>query len=198
AGHGNFDDFLGDFYDNRDDGHPHDDNPDQPDDEPNQEDDPPAFQGFFRDLDAHAGAEDPPPNDHPCAAFDDEPAEFRNIMIRTYLLSAFSGVTNESIAEILMTHKTNFQMLEAHGLLPEDLRLRLPFFPETLRTLQYRLGMELESLIKIYAICSGCGTSYDMEFINAAPNPACPHLVAGKECAEPLYKEKRLYGHTRR
>ncbi|KAG9094177.1 hypothetical protein FS749_012988 [Ceratobasidium sp. UAMH 11750] len=64
-----------------------DDPPDEPDDAPELEDQPPAFQGVFRDLDADADAEDQPPDDHPCAAFDDEPAEFRNIMIHTYLFT---------------------------------------------------------------------------------------------------------------
>ncbi|KAF8594011.1 hypothetical protein BDV93DRAFT_516133, partial [Ceratobasidium sp. AG-I] len=125
------------------------DDPGEPENEPN-DDALPAFQGFFRDLDAEE--EDPPPNGHPCVAFDNEPKDFRNIMIRVYLLSAFSGVTNESIAEILTTHKMEFQTLEARGQLSEELRLRLPFFPETLRTLQNRLGMNINELFSIFAL----------------------------------------------
>ncbi|KAF8598152.1 hypothetical protein BDV93DRAFT_512771 [Ceratobasidium sp. AG-I] len=171
------------------------DDPGEPENEPN-DDALPAFQGFFRDLDAEE--EDPPPNGHPCVAFDNEPKDFRNIMIRVYLLSAFSGVTNESIAEILTTHKMEFQMLEARGQLSEELRLRLPFFPKTLRTLQNRLGMNINELFSIFALCPLCGTRYSMDHINRSDHPACTYSIAGKECREPIYRETRLYGGTRK
>ena len=186
-------DFLGDLFE--DPPQDHEQNNEQQVQEPD-EDLPPIFGGLFRDLDAEP--EDGPPNDHPCDAFDNEPDDFRNIMIRVYLLSAFSGVTNEAIAEILTTHKMQFRMLEARGELPEHLRIRLPFFPETLRTLQNRLGMNIDDIIKIFALCPSCGTRYAMEYINRAPHHACIHLIAGEECGEPIYKETRLYGNARK
>jgi hypothetical protein len=170
----------------------------EPEGEPEEVDERRRFDPFMNDMDPEPEDDPGEPDEYPCGAFDDDPPDFRNFFIRTYLQSAFKGVTNDSIADILATHRDCLAALESRGELSEPLRARLPFFPLSLRALERRLGMDVNNIIKIYSLCPSCGVRRDMEFIDNAVNSACPRIVNDDICGGILYTESILYGGKRK
>lgn len=90
---------------------------------------------FLGDDDLEPDDLDPGEDDN-CGAFDDDPPDFRNFFIQTYLQSAFRGATNELIADALANQYNFLLELQSRGELSQELADRLLFFPLTLRALQ--------------------------------------------------------------
>ncbi|KEP47894.1 transposase family Tnp2 protein [Rhizoctonia solani 123E] len=179
------------------------DNPDHldpPDDDPGPDqgdmgEDEPIFQPF--DDPPDPPAPDDPENEDERPAFAEHP-DLRNFYIRTFILSAFKGVTEDAIAEILLSHKAALLAQDSRGELAPELSQGLAHFPLTLRSLRHRLGMNVDRFIRVYALCPACGTRYSMEEINNMAGTECPKEWDGEPCGAGLYVESILYGGVRK
>jgi hypothetical protein len=167
----------------------------EPEPEPEHEHEPEQDQDYFGPLnDVEPDPDDPEPDDeYPCGAFDEDPPDFRNFFIRTWIKSAYRGATNEMICDDLATQKDWLLELQRRGELSDALSARLLFFPLTLRALERRLGMDVNSLITIYSLCPKCGVRRTIDYINNARDPECPRVVGGEVCGGILYTTSRLY-----
>ncbi|EUC53934.1 transposase family Tnp2 protein, partial [Rhizoctonia solani AG-3 Rhs1AP] len=181
------------------------DDPDDPDMDPLGEDPYPEQEDMgedepgFRFFDEPHGppAPDDPDYENERPAFMEHP-DLRNFYIRTFILSAFKGVTEDAIAEILLSYKAALLAQDSRGELSPELSQGLVQFPLTLRSLRRRLGMNVDRFIRIYALCPSCGTRYSMEEIDNMAGPECPKEWDDEPCNVGLYTESILYGGVRK
>ncbi|KAF8594344.1 hypothetical protein BDV93DRAFT_403094, partial [Ceratobasidium sp. AG-I] len=132
-----------------------------------------------------------------CAAFQG-PARLRNILVRTFLLAAFSGVTKDAIRSILLSHKLSLEAGAETGELPAEILEALPKIPLSLRTLERRLGVDTDTLLINFTICTSCGKRYSPAQIEDAREPGCTRVIGDDPCGNPLYTESLLYGDVRK
>lgn len=87
-----------------------------------------------------------------------------------------------------MSHRSSLLDADEEGELSEALAECLPTMAQTLRSLERRLGMNVDDLIKIFALCKQCGKRYSMEEIENSRHPGCPRFLPGAEapCSYPL------------
>ncbi|KAG8796200.1 hypothetical protein FRC12_003165 [Ceratobasidium sp. 428] len=71
---------------------------------------------------------------------------------------------------------------------------------QTFRSLECKLGININNHLRIYALCKGCGTRYTMDEIDNAPQAGCPYVPPGtnEPCRYPVKDEKELYGGARK
>ncbi|KEP45483.1 transposase family Tnp2 protein, partial [Rhizoctonia solani 123E] len=119
----------------------------------------------------------------------------RNIYLRTWAQYTFHGVTQETIQDILESHKSAL-LAGAEVYSPEFIN-QVNKMPMTLRSLEWCLGMDFSDLITIYPVCPECGKQYTMEELYALHGPQCQQHV-GDQCTGILYTESKLADSTRK
>ncbi|KAF8594301.1 hypothetical protein BDV93DRAFT_565570 [Ceratobasidium sp. AG-I] len=181
-----------------------DDDDDDDDEDDDDDDDPEQDEPNGMDVDAPGPrvedqdpliGDDPDPDDPDAelAAAFRGPSRLRNIYIRTFLESAFHGVTRDSIRNTLLSHKLSLESAVDAGELAPEISDCLPTMAQSLRSLERRLGLNTDELIITFTLCQKCGTRYSPEQINNARNPGCSRYWNGLRCDNPLYDESTLY-----
>ncbi|EUC67692.1 transposase family Tnp2 protein, partial [Rhizoctonia solani AG-3 Rhs1AP] len=119
----------------------------------------------------------------------------RNIYLWTWAQYTFHGVTQETIQDILESHKSAL-LAGAEVYSPEFID-QVNKMPTTLQSLEQRLGMDFLDLITIYPVCPECGKQYMMEELYVLRGPQCQRHV-GDQCTGILYTESKLADGTRK
>ncbi|CAE7227499.1 unnamed protein product [Rhizoctonia solani] len=128
-------------------------------------------------------------------ALDEHPI-LRNIYLRTWVQYAFAGVTQDSIQDMLESHKSALlALLEIRAdAFPADFAIQVHKMPTTLRSLERRLGLDFSDLITIFPVCPepNCGKRYTMEQLNELHDDQCIRHVGEDRCPGILYTETTL------
>jgi hypothetical protein len=94
----------------------------------------------------------------------------RDIYISVFMLSVFEGLTERAVSLSLRHHQRS---LLAQENLDPNLRLEIERMAITKRSLEQRLGMNINNLIVEYPICPDCGQLFSLEDFHSLGTPAC-------------------------
>ncbi|KEP47373.1 transposase family Tnp2 protein [Rhizoctonia solani 123E] len=140
--------------------------------------------------------EDPPePEDPPgdidiaeyCAAFREHEL-LRNSYVDALLQKLRYGATHSAIAHQLRASK---RTISAH---PDVPREDLENMAQTIRTVERRLGVSTDDIIKTYTLCPKCGRRYSPEYIKDSDSADC----LNNDCNGILYVSRLLNSGSRR